>query len=147
MKISRLKIGNRSLPFRIDYNVLEIIEDEYETVEKFQMALIGFRWKRDDDGTYVFGDDGKPVPEITTPSLKALKLALTTMVNEGLKAEAYEQKKEYIPMDPDVIIMECEIERTYLTELIQKELARCQSVKKPIPDGAGKSPKQSTTPG
>lgn len=147
MKLSRLKIGNSDLPFRIDYNVLEILEDEYGTVERFQMALIGFRWKRGEDGAFIKDDEGRPVPEVTTPSIKALKLALTAMVNEGLKAEAYEQKKEYIPMDPDAIIMECEIDRNYLTELIAEELERCQRVKKPIPGGAGKSRKRSTTPG
>ena len=72
-----------------------------------------------------------------------MKLVLTQMVNEGLKAEAYECHKEYVPMDPDQIIMECEIEHMYLVEIIEEELARCQSVKKPIPGGAsGKSKKQ-----
>jgi hypothetical protein len=69
------------------------------------------------------------------------------MINEGLKAEAYDQNKEYTPMDPDVIIMECEIDRYYLVDIINDELERCQRVKKTIPGAAGKNRKQSTTPG
>lgn len=136
MKLERIRIGDRDLPIRIDYNVIEEIEEEFETLEKFRMELLGFTWKRDKSGKYVFDDEGKPVPEITKPSMRALNFLLPLMVNEGLKAEAYEQKKTYEPMDPELIIMECEIERNYLMEIINKEMERCQSVKKSIPGGA-----------
>lgn len=143
MKLKKIRIGQEDLPIRIDYNVIEAIEEEFDTLEKFRMELLGFRWKRGEDGTYIYGDDGRPEIEITRPSIKAMKLVLTQMVNEGLKAEAYECHKEYVPMDPDQIIMECEIEHMYLVEIIEEELARCQSVKKPIPGGAsGKNKKQ-----
>ena len=136
MKLERIRIGERDLPIRIDYNVIEEIEEEFETLERFRMELFGFTWKRDEKGKYVYDDEGKPVPEMTKPSIRALTFVLPLMVNEGIKAEAYEQKKPYEPLDPELIIMECEIERNFLMEVINKELERCQSVKKTIPGGA-----------
>ena len=53
MKLERIRIGDRDLPIRIDYNVIEEIEEEYETLEKFRMELLGFKWKRGDDGKYI----------------------------------------------------------------------------------------------
>ncbi len=148
MQLKKIRIGTEDLPIRIDYNVIEALEEEFDTLEKFRMELLGFRWKRNEDGTYAYGEDGKPKPEITKPSTKAMKLALTLMVNEGLKAEAYERHREYVPMDPDLIIMECELEHMYLIEIIEEELARCQRVKKPIPGEANtKNKKKSTSPG
>lgn len=147
MNLTRIKIGSKDLPIRIDYNVLEEIEEIYGTTDRWQQELLGFRWKMEEDGSYCLDEEGKPIPVIAAPSLKALKTCLTLMVNEGLKAEAYEQNTEYIPMDPDVIVMECEIDRNYLAEIINQEMTRCQRVKKTIPGEAGKNRKRSTLPG
>ncbi|MBR5421010.1 MAG: hypothetical protein IK115_07695 [Lachnospiraceae bacterium] len=148
MKLERIRIGDRDLPIRIDYNVIEEIEEEFETLERFRMELLGFRWKRMDDGKYEYDDEGKPIPEITKPSMKAMNFILPLMINEGLKAEAYEQKKPYDPMDPEQILMECEIEKNYMLNIINREMERCQSVKKSIPgEENGKSKRRSTSPG
>ena len=148
MQLTKIRIGTKDLPIRIDYNVIEVIEEEFETLEKFRMKLLGFTWKRNEDGTYVYDDEGRPKPEITKPSIKAMKRMLVLMVNEGLKADAYERHTEYEPMDDDQIIMECELEQMYLVQIIEEELARCQRVKKPIPgEAGGKSKKRSTSPG
>lgn len=142
MKPEKIKIGDKELPIRIDYNVIEAIEEYFDTLEKFQMALIGFDWKRKEDGSYDYDEAGKPQAIVTKPSMKALKLILPLMVNEGLRYEAIKNNTEYEPMDDDLITMECEIDRMYLIEIIQKELNRCQSVKKPIPGENGKSRKR-----
>ena len=147
MQLAKIRIGDKDLPIRIDINVLEAVEEEFDTLEKFRMELLGFRWKRGADGAYVYGEGGKPEIEVTKPSMKAMRFILPLMVNEGLKAQAYEQHKEYEPMDPEAVIMECEIERMYLLEIIEAELARCQKVKKPTPGEGGKNKKQRTSPG
>ena len=142
MKLERIRIGDRDLPIRIDYNVIEEIEEEYETLEKFRMELLGFKWKRGDDGKYIYDDEGKPVPELTKPSMRALNFILPIMINAGIKAEAYEMKKPYEPIDPELIIMECEIERNFLMEIINREMERCQRVKKSTPGEAGTKSKK-----
>lgn len=142
MKPIKIKIGDKDVPIRIDYEVIDVIEEEYETLEKFQMALLGFDWKRNEDGTFDYDDEGRPQPIVTRPSTKALKLILPLMVNEGLRYEAKKNNTEYEPMDDDLIIMECEIDRNYLISIIQDEIARCQRIKKPIPGENGKSRRQ-----
>lgn len=147
MKTEKIKIGDKDLPVRIDYNVIEEIEEEFETLEKFRMELLGFRFKKDEAGDYIIDNEGRPVPEITRPSMKAMNFILPRMINEGLKYEAWEKGTTYEPMDPEYILMACEIERNYLMDIINKELERCQKVKKPIPDEGGKSRKRSTSAG
>lgn len=142
MKPETIKIGDKELPIRIDYEVIEEIEESFDTLEKFQMELLGFEWKRNKDGSYEYDDEGKPQAVVTKPSMKALKFILPLMVNEGIRYEAKKNNAEYEPMDEDMIIMECEIDRMYLIDIIQKELARCQKVKKPTPGENGKSRKR-----
>ena len=142
MKPEKIKIGDKDVPIRIDYDVIEAIEEEFDTLEKFQMKMLGFEWKRNHDGTYDYDDEGKPKAVVTKPSTKALKFILPLMVNEGLRYEALKNNAAYEPMDDDLIIMECEIDRTYLIEIIQKEINRCQKVKKPTPGENGKNRRQ-----
>lgn len=139
MKPTKIKIGDRDVPIRIDYEVIENIEEKYETLERFQMKLLGFDWKRNADGTYDYDDEGKPQAIVTSPSMKALNFILPLMVNEGIRYEAKKNNMEYEPIDDDLIIMECNIERSYLISIIQEEINRCQAVKKPTPGESGKN--------
>lgn len=142
MKPKTIKIGDKELPIRIDYEVIEEIEESFDTLEKFQMELIGYEYKRNPDGTYIYNENNEPEVEFKKYGIKALKFILPRMVNEGLRYEAKRNNAEYIPMDDDLIIMECEIERGYLISIIMDEINRCQKVKKPIPGENGKSKRQ-----
>ena len=90
MELTRILIGDRELPIRIDLNVLEQIEERYETKEKFEQELLGWRFKRNEEGKYERKADGSIAIEYVKPSLKALIFILPRMINEGLKAEAYD---------------------------------------------------------
>lgn len=133
MDLTRIQIGDRSLPIRIDLNVLDQIEERYVTKEKFEQELLGWRFKRDEEGKYERTAEGRIAIEYVRPSLKALIFILPRMINEGLKAEAYDNGGSYDPLEAEWIIAACEIERGYLREIIMKELRRCESVKKDMP--------------
>ena len=46
MKLKKIRIGQEDLPIRIDYNVIEAIEEEFDTLEKFRMELLAGRGER-----------------------------------------------------------------------------------------------------
>lgn len=126
------------MPIRIDLNVLDQIEDKYGTKEKFEQELMGWRFKRGEDGRFERTEDGGIAIEYVKPSLKALIFILPRMINEGLKAEAYDTGKEYEPVEADYIIAACEMDRGYLYQVILDELRRCESVKKDMPGKGNK---------
>lgn len=140
MELTRIPIGDEKMPIRIDLNVLDQIEERYGTKEKFEQELLGWRFKRGEDGRYERTEDGNIAVEYVKPSLKALIFILPRMINEGLKVEAYETGKEYVPLDADMIVAMCEIERSYLYQIVFDEMRRCESVKKDTP---GKGSKKS----
>lgn len=136
MELTRIQIGDRELPIRIDLNVLEQIEERYETKEKFEQELLGWKFKRNEEGKYERQADGSIAIEYVKPSLKALIFILPRMINEGLKAEAYDNGGAFEPLDADWIIAACELDRNYLYQVILKEMRRCESVKKDMPGKA-----------
>lgn len=133
METGKILIGTKTYPVRIDLNVIELIEEQYETVGRFEQELFGWRWKRDESGKYAKDEDDNPLVEYVNPSTQAMKWILPIVINEGLKKEAYENGNEYIPVDSEQIIMDCNVEPNYIREIIWKELQRSRSVKKPIP--------------
>ena len=141
MEFKKIQIGDRLLPIRIDLNVLDQIEDRYQTKEKFEQELLGWRFRRNEEGKYERTADGRIAIEYVKPSLKALIFILPKMINEGLKAEAYDNGGTYEPLEADWIIAACEIERGYLYEIILEELRRCESVKKDMPGKENKKSK------
>ena len=143
MELTRIPIDGKMLPIRIDLNVLDQIEERYDTKQKFQQELLGFRFKRGEDGKYERTEDGRIAIEYAKPSLKALIFILPRMINEGLKAEAYDTGKAYEPLEADWIIAACEMDREYLYSVINDELTRCERVKKDMP---GKASKKSSNP-
>ena len=138
MDLTRIQIGDRSLPIRIDLNVLDQIEERYETKEKFEQELLGWRFKRDEEGKYERTAEGGIAIEYVKPSLKALIFILPRMINEGLKAEAYDNGGSYEPLEAEWIIAACEIDRACLYKIITDELKRCESVKKNTPGRASR---------
>lgn len=133
METGRILIGKNIYPVRIDLNVIELIEDKYETIQSFEQELLGWRWKKSDGGQYIKDGDNNPLVEYVQPSTKALKWILPIVINEGLKKEAYDNGAEHTPVNPERIIMDCNVDPNYLREIIWQELQRSRSVKKPMP--------------
>lgn len=69
-----LEVEGKKYPMEFNLNVMEVIQEEYETVD---------RW-----GELTEGTNGEP-------NIKALVFGLTAMINEGLEIEAEEKKKDF----------------------------------------------------
>lgn len=67
-----------------DLNVLEMIQDEYGTLEKWAELTDGEEVVLDDDGVPVV-KDGKEVTKPKEVNAKALKFGIWCMINEGIE--------------------------------------------------------------
>lgn len=74
-----LKVEGKEYPMAFNLNVMEVIQEEYGTVDKW-------------------GDLVEGKGKNKEPNIKALVFGLTAMINEGLDIEADEKGKEFKPL-------------------------------------------------
>ncbi len=129
-RLKRILIGDKTYPFRIDLNVLQRIQEEYGTVNQFERELLGLRYKKDEEGQQVYGEDGEAVLELTEPSIRAIRTALPLAINEGLAIEADEQHKPAETVTEDFVMRNCTIGYVTLSEMLHEEYSRCFATKK-----------------
>lgn len=133
MKLNTINLGGKKYPLLCDLNVLETLQDEFGTVSEFERKLLGVRYVKDSEGNLVYDDDGNARMELVEPSIKAIKIALVEMVNEGIAYEAYSQGRSWEMIDElDVMVM-CTIPYSDLANILHDEYKRCFLTKKSTP--------------
>lgn len=129
-KLEKITVGDKAYPVKIDLNVLEIIQEEYGTINGFERDILGVRYVKDEDGNQIYDEHKKPKIEILEPSVRAIKLALPAMINEGLSIEADETGSSFVPVTEAQVFRECTIDYEVLAGLIHKEFKKCFVTKK-----------------
>lgn len=129
-KLSRVKIGSKTYPIKVDLNVLAEIQEQYGSVNQFERDLLGLKLAKDENGAQLYTSDGDPQMYIVEPSIKAIRTALPLMINEGLEVEARAKGKEFEPLEDIDIITECNISFEALSQMIHAEYKKCFEVKK-----------------
>lgn len=129
-KMSRIHIGEKDYPMKMDLNVLEHIQEEYGSINGFELDILGIAFVEDENGKRIYGEDGDPLMRFVEPSVKAIKTVLPLMINEGLAIEAEERGAEYTPVPESEIFRECSIPFEKLAQMIHDEFARCFATKK-----------------
>lgn len=129
-KLNRIMIGGTEYPVKIDLNVLEIIQEEYGTINGFERDILGIRMLKDAEGNQLYEDDGSPRIEITEPSIRAIKLALPAMINEGLAIEADETGSRFAPVDKEQVFRTGGTDYETIAGMIHKEFKKCFETKK-----------------
>lgn len=129
-KLTRIIIGGKSLPIKMDLNVLEHIQNEFGTVNEFERKILGLEIARDEKGKVIYDENEKPVMIATEPSVKAIIAALPSMINEGLAIEAEEMGKSWEAVSDLWVQANCNIAFETLADIIHKEFKRCFEIKK-----------------
>lgn len=129
-KLKRILIDGRTYPYKIDLNVLETIQEEYGSISWFEMDLLGYRFRQDENGDQVYTEDGDPVMYKAEPSVRAIKVVLHAAINEGLAIEAEIMGKEYEPVQEEVVFRNCTISYELLARMLHEEFKRCFATKK-----------------
>ena len=129
-KLNRIILGKKTYPIKINLNVLEYIQENYGSINQFELDILGLKNKVDEKGELLYTEDGKPVMYRTEPSIKAIKAVLPSMINEGLSIEAEERGIEFVPLLDKDVFRECTISYELLAKKIHEEFARCFKTKK-----------------
>ena len=129
-QFERIIIGGKSFPIKIDLNVLEKIQNDFESINEFERKILGLKVVTDEDGKVVFKDDDKPMMIQVEPSITAIKAVLPAMINEGLAIEAEEQNRSWEPVSDRFVFENCKIPFDMLAEIIHKEFLKCFETKK-----------------
>lgn len=129
-KMKRILIAGRTYPYKIDLNVLEVLQDEYGSVSQFERDLLGYRFRLDEDGNQIHSADGEPVMYKVEPSIRAIKAVLPAAINEGMAIEAEERGKEYVPITEQEVFRNCTISYELLARMLHEEFKRCFETKK-----------------
>ena len=128
--LKRIIIAGKTYPIKMDLNVLEHIQNEYGTIYKFERDLLGIEFQKDEEGKQKYNSDGNPIMYRKEPSIKAIKVALPLMINEGLAIEAEERSISWEAVSENEIWRNCDISYELLAKMIHEEFKRCFQVKK-----------------
>ena len=129
-QLRRIMIGEKTYPFKIDLNVLEIVQEKYGSVKAFERELLGWRYRKDEEGIQMYTTDGIPLIDIVEPAVAAVKMILPAAVMEGMQIEADEHNRPMEDITEDYIIHNCNVAYMELCVMLQEEFGRCFSAKK-----------------
>lgn len=129
-QLRRIMIGEKTYPFKIDLNVLEMVQEKYGSVKAFERELLGWRYRKDEEGIQMYTNDGIPMIDIVEPSVAAVKMILPAAVMEGMQIEADEHNRPMEDITEDYIIHNCNVAYMELCVMLQEEFGRCFSAKK-----------------
>lgn len=129
-KLKRILINGKTYPIKMDLNVLETIQNEYGTINEFERDILGLKFAKDEDGKQLFNGEGEPRMIIGETSIRAIKVALPAMINEGLAIEAEEKGEAWEAVSDSFIFRNCNVSFELLGKMIHEEFRRCFEVKK-----------------
>lgn len=144
MKLNTIDIGEKRYPILCDLNVLETLQDEFGSISEFERKLIGLEYVME-DGKYKYTSEGKPEMKLVDPSLKAIRIALVEMVNEGIAYEAYQKGTTWEMVEEIDILAHCTMPYGDLSSLLHEEYKRCFETKKSMPRESKRKKSQSST--
>ena len=128
--LKKITIGGIEYPYKIDLNVLEKIQEEYGTIGQFERVLIGLEFMTDEKGNQMYTENGEPRMWKVAPKIRAIRMVLPWMINEGREIEAEDTGRSWEPVTEAEIARKCDIPYTDLAEIIHEEFSRCFSAKK-----------------
>ena len=131
-KLNTVRIGGKKIPIKCDFNVLQIIQEEFGTLKQFEQKLIGMKpiLDKNSDPVYEIKDGVETVKFTTTePNLRAIAVALPLMINEG-KIQAESQGDKIPDIDYKAAIKEADFSIIEVAVDLHKEYRRCFDRKK-----------------
>ena len=137
-ELKKIIIKGKTYPVKIDLNVLQVIQEEYGSINEFERDLLGIKYQKDEDGNQIYDEKGDPAIYFVEPSVRAISMVLPLMINEGLAVEAHRTGREPEQVENSEILAECDISYEYLAEIIHEEYSACFVTKKNSPKHPGK---------
>lgn len=112
-KCKKITISGNEYPIRFDYLVLKEISDRYESIERFELDLLGL-------GKVGKNEFGESILRKTKdPSISCIMFVLPLMVNSALDYLGFEL------VDEKQIIKEIDLNYIELSGIIHEEMKSC----------------------
>lgn len=129
IELNHIEINGVKYPLYCDLNVLELIQEKFTSVNRFERDLLGLtpiiengEIKRDDNGL-IISSQGEP-------KIKAIVYGLYLMIREGQRIDARQTGKEWEELPLEEIQEACTIPFSELARILHDEFNRCFAVKK-----------------
>ncbi|MBO5032169.1 MAG: hypothetical protein J6D08_09835 [Lachnospiraceae bacterium] len=82
-----IKLAGREYPIRCDINVLIEIQEQFGSLNEFEMLIAGIRAAKNPDGTTAVDENKRIIFERAEPSLKAIREILPCMLKEAAEKD------------------------------------------------------------
>lgn len=117
-------------PIYCDLNVLELIQEEFTSVNKFERDLMGLTPLIDENGEVKRNEEGSILNLQGEPKIKAIVFGLYLMIREGQRIDSRQTGKEWEELTIDEIRELCTIPFGELARKLHEEFNRCFDIKK-----------------
>jgi len=117
-------------PIYCDLNVLELIQEEFTSVNKFERDLMGLTPLLDENGEIKRNDEGAILNLQGEPKIKAIVFGLFLMIKEGQRIDTRQTGTEWEELTIDDIRELCTIPFNELSQILHEEFNRCFNIKK-----------------
>lgn len=132
-KLNTVRIGGKKIPIKCDFNVLQMLQEEFGTLKEFEQKLIGMVPILDKNGDPVYEVNSAGIEAVkfktTEPNLRAIAVALPLMINEG-REQARAQGDKDVDFDYKLAIAEADFSLIEVAIDLHNEYRRCFDRKK-----------------
>ena len=130
IELKYININGVNYPLYCDLNVLELIQEKFTSVNKFERDLLGLTPIIDENGNVQRDEKGSILNDRGEPKIKAIVYGLYLMIREGQRIDARQTGKEWEDLPLDEIRECCSIPFGELATILHDEFNRCFDVKK-----------------
>jgi hypothetical protein len=130
IKLNKVEINGTTYPIYCDLNVLELIQDNWESINQFERDIIGLVPLRDKDGELLRNEAGELIQERREPRIKAVAFGLFLMIREGQRIAQRDKNDETPLIEKEDIMEGCRESFIALAEAVREEFNRCFEFKK-----------------
>lgn len=143
IELNEIEINGDKYPIYCDLNVLELIQENFESVNEFERGILGLTPLRDKDGELMRNEAGELIQKQTEPKIKAIAFGLFVMIREGQRIRKRDTGDDTPLIDKEEIMEGCRTSFLELAEVVRTEFNKCFVIKKK--ESTSAKTKKSTT--
>lgn len=130
--LNHIEIDGVKYPIYCDLNVLELIQDNFTSINKFERDILGLTPLLDENGEIKRNEEGLILNSQGEPKIRAIVFGLYLMIKEGQRIDTRQTGKEWEELTIDDIRELCKVPFMELSEKLHAEFNRCFEVKKKL---------------
>jgi hypothetical protein len=130
IELNKIEINGTEYPIYCDLNVLDLIQENFESVNEFERGILGLVPLRDKDGELMRDETGALLQEQHEPKIKTVAFGLFVMIREGQRIQKRETGEDVELIQKEDIMEGCRTSFIELAEIVREEFNKCFAFKK-----------------